>query len=133
MSSPSYRIHNCGRANRTVSEHFDRACRRPRDRLLPIQGSLVKSDDRLLAQFYIDVGGSHVKAASYKCTTCVALVVYCELLVEMAAGLSLEEVMMIDPSDLTRAFPEVPSYKHDRADLALRALRSAVRAATSAC
>lgn len=120
------------RTKRMVSEYFDQALRRSRDQLLPIHGELVKGNSRLIAQFYLDVHGNHVKTASYKCTTCVALVVYCERLAEMAVGLSLEETMTIDPPDLTEAFPEVPAYKHDRADFALQALRSAVSAATLA-
>jgi hypothetical protein len=116
----------CGQTKRTVNEYFRQACYRSRNQLPPIKGEIVRNADRLQAQFFIDVRDGYIKAACYKCTTCVPLVVYCERLNEIVVGLSLNDVIQIEPTDLKLYFPEIPFYKHDRAFLAVKALKSAV-------
>lgn len=100
--------------------------RRERDQLPPIEGDLLNDDDRLFAQYYLDAVGGRINRIEYKCTTCVVLVAYCERLAEVASGISIKEALEIETPDLVDAFPDVPSYRHGRSVLAVRALRSAL-------
>ena len=109
-----------------VHDYFERGLYRSRKQLPPRRGEIVKGDERLLAQFFIDVKDDRIQYASYKCSTCVVLVAYCERLAEMVSGISLREVVNITPSALVIAFPEIPSHRHARASLAIQALHAAV-------
>lgn len=111
---------------RSVYEYFHQALRHLREQTLPVQGELTEGNEGLLAQFLLDVRQDQISAVSYKCTTCVTLVAYCELLAEAVKDISLREVMLIKPIDLIAALPGVPSYRYDRAYLAVGALHSAV-------
>ena len=113
-----------------VHQYFERGYYRSREHFPPRRGEIVGGNERLLAQFFIDVKDDCIQHASYKCSTCVVLVAYCELLAEMIIGLSPKEVAKITPSNLVLAFPEVPCQRHDRASLAVQALHSAVYDAT---
>ncbi|MCP4582481.1 MAG: hypothetical protein GY839_12795 [candidate division Zixibacteria bacterium] len=119
---------SCDTALRKVIDYFDQGYRRSRDHKLPFRGKTVKNSSKLAAQFNVDVLDDHIRAINYKCTTCVTLIAYCERLAELATGLSLKEARQIAPPDLIITFPEVPSYKYDRANLAVQALLSAVLA-----
>jgi hypothetical protein len=114
---------------RTVHEYFGLASRGLRNLELPVRGDLIRSDKRLLAQFLLDVEQGRIRAASYKCTTCVTLMAYCELLAEALEGASLGEVMKLTPMELIVAVPGVPPNRHDRARLAVKAVRSAAERA----
>ena len=115
-----------GQRGRTVYDYFNQALRSPRDPDLPVQGELISGNDGLSAQFFAEVQGDRLTRVSYRCATCVTLVAYCELLAETLAGLSPAEVMLVKTSDLIDALPGVPSFRYDRAGLALGALQSAV-------
>jgi hypothetical protein len=126
-SKPS--IHNDDGQNKThlkVHEYFEKGYYRSRDHLPLRKGKIVRGNEKLLAQFFIDIKDDHIDYVSYKCSTCVVLIAYCEFLAERLTGLSLKEVMKITPSHLIRAFPEVPPDRHDRSSLAIQALHSAV-------
>lgn len=110
----------------SINNYFSRALRRERDQLPPIEGDLLNGADRLFAQFYLDVEGDRIDRIEYKCTTCVVLVAYCERLAEIVSGVSTKEALEIEAVDLVNAFPDVPEYRQDRSDLAVRALRSAL-------
>ncbi len=64
---------------------------------------------------------------SYKSSTCVTLVAFCELLSESAENKTLKEGLGIDASYLVSHLSDVPAGKHDRAALAVAALRSALK------
>jgi hypothetical protein len=88
-----------------VHQYFERGYYRSREHLPPRRGEIVRGNERLLAQFFIDVKDDCIQHASYKCSTCVVLVAYCELLAEMIIGLSRKEVVKVTPSNLVLAFP----------------------------
>jgi hypothetical protein len=109
-----------------VHDYFERGLYRSRAHLPPRRGEIVRGEERLLAQFFIDVKDGRIQYASYKCSTCVVLVAYCERLAEMVRGRSLQAAVGIAASTLVRAFLEVPSHRHERASLAIRALHAAI-------
>jgi NifU-like protein involved in Fe-S cluster formation len=114
------------KSNLKVHEYFEKGYHRSRDYLPQSRGEIIRGNDKLLAQFFIDVKDNCIQFASYKCSTCVVLVAYCEFLAEIIIDLSLVEVEKITPSNLILAFPEVLPYRHDRAFLAVQALHSAI-------
>lgn len=113
-----------------VHEYFQKALYRSRDPLPPRSGEIIRGNDRLLAQFFLDVTDGRIRCASYKCSTCVVLVAYCERLTETITDLSLRDAAKITPARLRQDFPEIPPHRHDRASLAIRALHAALRGAT---
>jgi NifU-like protein involved in Fe-S cluster formation len=120
---------NSARSMRTVHDYFTRGYRRPRNRLPPTRGEAVGGSEGLFAQFFLESRDDCVKDVVYHCSTCVVLVAYCEYLAEVVKGTKLAEALAVTTPVLIRAFPEVPEHRHDRAFLAVDALRSAVRAA----
>lgn len=110
-----------------VHEYFVRGylqCRNPSPQG---KGDVLFGPDNTQAQFFLSVKNNRIEAVSYKCTTCVVLVAYCEFLSELALGTSLTDAEGIAPESLVRAFPEVPSDRFNRAFLVVEALRSAIR------
>jgi NifU-like N terminal domain len=118
----------CETSRRSVSDYFDRPCHRSASNLPDCSGKVVKSDNGLFAQFHIEVEEARVKSVRYNCATCVALVAYCERLADLAENQTLRNTITITPSDLVGFFSEIPYYRYDRAELAVRALQFAVSA-----
>lgn len=115
----------------SVHEYFERGYCRSRDSLPACHGDIVRGSGKLRAQFFLNVLDDRIQAASYSCSTCVVLIVYCERLAEMVSALLPIEAIEITPELVIREFPEVLPYKHDRAYLAVEALHSALRRAAS--
>ncbi len=113
-----------------VHEYFRRALQRDSGYLPPVEGDLVHAGDRLQARYYLDIVEGRVEAIEYRCTTCVVFVAYCEWLAEKVLGSPIYDALQIKSAALISAFPDVPSYKCDRAPLAIRALRSALHRCT---
>ena len=111
-----------------VHDYFIQGFRRSRNPLLPVQGTVRQGSGNIQAQFSLDIRNRRVHTVAYKCSTCVVLVAYCELLAELTQGHSLAAATVISPAQLIQAFPAVPGDRHDRAHLAADALRSAIGA-----
>ena len=111
-----------------VYHYFERACRRERTGRAEGQpGEKVVDDEGNSALFWLLVDRGSIRSADYRCTTCMALVGLCEHLREMVAGMPLERAAQMPAAELLRLHPEIPSYRRDRAELAVRALHSAVQ------
>ncbi len=131
--SPTPRYSCCSRSSRrSVSNYFDRGYRRRLLPMEPIVGEESSGCGKLKATFGLRVEAGLIKAASFRSTTCITLVAYCELLGEMATGMMLREAIQITPEKLIDGFTEVPLAKQDRAVLALKALATAIIRAVEA-
>lgn len=120
----------CGNApRRTVSDLFDRGYRRNRKPPLSIEGAELRDTNGLLARFSLDMADGFIKAVNFRTTTCITLIAYSELLVELVAEKKAREAAAIKASDLAAALPDVPLLKRDRASLAVNAFRAAIKAA----
>ncbi len=118
---------SCGCARRgTVIDYFNRGLARQRRESLPITGALVSGADQLTARFSLQIDADRIQVASFKASTCVTLVAYCEALVESVEALTTHEAKAIAPKELASWLAGVPAIKQDRAALAIRALHSAL-------
>jgi NifU-like protein involved in Fe-S cluster formation len=117
---------------RSVSECFDSGLRRSRSQPLPIQGEVRASDQGLVARFSLRLRGGRIAGVSFKASTCVTLVAYCEVLAELVEGLVLAEAVRLSTSHLVAQLPGVPVAKRDRAALAWSAFVAAVHEAVLA-
>jgi hypothetical protein len=120
----------CGVARRrTVSDCFDRGLRRNRLEPFALVGETLTDQNGLSAQFSLELDDSTIAAVRFKVTSCVALVAYAEVLAEEAVKLSLQSAAAIDPKIPIDTLEGVPVFRRDRANLAVRALRSAIQTA----
>ncbi len=110
----------------SVADYFEKGWRRQRSDPLPVRGDLVAGCTSLFARVSVAVKDGQISKACFQSSTCVPLVAYCELLVEMVEGKSLWEAMSILPDDLIDRLPEIPTYRRNRAALATKALANAV-------
>lgn len=90
-------------------------------------GETVRDADGTFACFRLEAEQGRIVSAQYRCTSCMTLVGLCEHLAHILPGLTPEEALGIN---LLGMHPEIPAARRDRADLALRAMRSAVRQQT---
>lgn len=121
----------CGAARRrTVSDCFDRGLRRNRTEPFPIAGETLQDANGLSAQFSLKLEDGLIASVRFRVTSCVALVAYAEVLAEEAEKFSLQSAAAIAPDVLIDILDGVPAFRRDRAILAVRALRSAISAAT---
>jgi hypothetical protein len=119
----------CCKTKESVLDYFDRGLRRSRQATFPVVGDVIQGPNRLSARYDLRVEDGSIRGVSFKASTCVTLVAYCELLAEWATGKSLRDAMLIDPGELADGLAGVPVMKRDRAMLAARALQSALAAA----
>ena len=111
---------------RSLYDYFSSAIRRPVPDLIGRSGDTVRSDDGTTAVFFIEIIGERVAIVNYRCSTCVTLIGFCEHLSEMIKGWRVSEVIAFTAADLLALHREVPPERHNRADLAIQALHSAV-------
>lgn len=120
----------CGVApRRNVSDLFDRGRRRARQSPLPIQGDEHRDPNGLAARFSLAVEGGRLLNVSFKATTCITLIAYCELITELTGGESIPQAARLSVADLIAELPDVPALKRDRAPLAVAAFRDSLAAA----
>ena len=111
----------------SILDYIDRGLMRNRREPLPIIGDVQRDRSGRAAQFSLQVENDVIHALSFKVSTCVTLVAYCELLAEWVTGLTLREAATrARPAELAVAFPGVPALKRDRALLATAALQASI-------
>ena len=115
----------------TVIDYFNFGLRRERHERLTSVGQLVREASGLGVRYSLRVESGIVNEVSFKASTCVTLVAYCELLAQTATGVSLQQAICIDPEKLTQRLAGVPRAKYDRAWLAVQAMQSAIAAAVN--
>lgn len=77
--------------------------------------------------FLLVVRDGRIVRAQFRSTTCVTLLGLCEHLREAVSGLTIDAAARITAVDLLSCHPEIPSMRRGRAELAVRALRSALQ------
>lgn len=83
------------------------------------------------ASFSLKLEGDHIADVSFRSTTCITLVAYCECLAEMVEGLTLRDAVVAS-SGLSNRLSGVPIMKQHRAALAGSAFLAAVQEALAA-
>ena len=109
-----------------VYDYFTQALRRSRGPLIGTPGHVVFGADGVQALFAIDGAAGRIAAATYRCTTCVTLVAFCEHLAELVHGATLEQAASLRAADLLALHREVPDGRTDRASVAVAALHAAL-------
>jgi NifU-like protein involved in Fe-S cluster formation len=121
----------CGNApRRVVSDLFDRGYRRNRLDPFTLEGAELRDTNNLAARFSLDLANGTIKGARFRVSTCITLIAYCELIVELTAGKTVREAAAFSEAELVAALPDVPALKRDRAPLAINAFRAALAAAS---
>jgi NifU-like protein involved in Fe-S cluster formation len=111
----------------SVYDYFTTALRRTVPEVSSRSGDIVRSADDAAAVFSIKTVDHRIEIVNYKCSTCVTLVGFCEHLCELIKGRRVTEAGAVTAADLLALHREVPPERHNRADLAIQALHSAVR------
>ena len=120
----------CGVApRRNVSDLFDRGRRRARQAALSIEGDERRDANGLAVRFSLAVADGRIAKAGFKATTCITLIAYCELIVELTAGQDIRQAARLSVAEVISELPDVPALKRDRAPLATAAFRDALAAA----
>jgi NifU-like protein involved in Fe-S cluster formation len=90
-------------------------------------GAEARDGEGRFARFGVQVAGGVVTAIGFRASPCVTLIAYCELAAERVAGQPLAAaVRTLQPGDLARTLPAVPPSRRGSAQLASRALLSAL-------
>lgn len=111
----------------TVSDYVDRGMRRARGPAPAMSGLEARDDEGRCARFGVRLAGGVVTAVGFRASACVTLIAYCELAAERVDGQPLAAaVRALQPGDLVRTLPAVPPAKRRCAQLASRALLSAL-------
>lgn len=113
--------------SRTIYDYFQRACYRVLESPRGEAGLTVYDPDGNSVVFWLEIARSRVASVQYKCTTCVTLLGLCEHLCEILVGKPLSELASFRAEDLLALHPEIPPERQSRAELAIEALRSAVK------
>lgn len=116
---------------RNVSDLFDRGLRRSRQTPLPTQGEILRDANGFTARFSLATDDGQLLGIGFNASTCVTLVAYCELIVELMTGRSIVEGRHLSSAELIAQLPDVPPLKRDRAPLAIAAFRDALAAASN--
>lgn len=119
----------CGSARMSVIDYLERGLRRKLQNALPIVGEVRRDPDGRQVQFSLRLDGRAIQCVSFKSSSCVTLIAYCEVIAEWATGLTIEAAMRLRPKQVTAALPYVPPYKRELALPATAALLSAVQEA----
>jgi len=117
----------CGRAPESVVDLLHSALARPRWHGPAATGSAGDPLRKLRAEILLETGDGRIVRADYRCTTCASLIAYCEAMVRMISGLELGRTAALEAGDLIRRVRGVPACRHDRAHLAVAAMRAALR------
>jgi NifU-like protein involved in Fe-S cluster formation len=121
----------CGNApRRVVSDLFDRGYRRNRLDPFALNGAELHDANDLTARFSLDLANGAIKGIRFRVSTCITLIAYCELIVELVAGKTAREAASLSESELVAALPDVHAMKRDRARLAINAFRAPLASAT---
>jgi NifU-like protein involved in Fe-S cluster formation len=110
-----------------VSDYIDRGMRRARaTRQEALAAECVDEAGRFV-RFTVEVRGGVVTAVGFRASWCTTLIAYCEVAAERVSGLPVAAaIRSLHPVDLAQALPSVPPSKRDRAQLAARALVTAL-------
>jgi len=111
----------------SVSELFERGFRRLRNAPLSIEGEVHSDPAGNFARFSLDVADGRIKSVGFRSSCCATLVAYCELIAESVPGARCEIAGVLTSREIIETLPGVPAYKHDRAVLAVAALRAALK------
>jgi NifU-like protein involved in Fe-S cluster formation len=124
---------SCCSADRAenVSDCFDRGRRRQRDFPVAPHAPSVTAADGVGAAFSVSLEHGRIVSASFRASTCVTLVAFCERLCQLATGLDASEGMRLSATTLLRSLRGVPPLKQHRAMLALAAFHLALSNALS--
>ena len=117
----------------TVLDYFHLGLQRDKHAgTLPVVGVVARGSTGLTVRYQLRVEYGVVQQVSFKASTCVTLVAYCELLAQWATKMPLREAICICAEELADSLVGVPTCKRDRAWLAVQAMQNAVVAAVKA-
>lgn len=89
-------------------------------------GSAHDPEEKLTVIMHVDVSKGRIVRIDYRATTCATLLAYCELLVNLVCGMSLDRVRRLKDTDLVERVRGVPPHRRARAALPIAALGAAL-------
>lgn len=113
--------------NKTVLDHFQnpRNMREPKHPDASGMGANPICGD--VMTLFLELNGDKIKQASFKTMGCGAAIASGSILTEILQGKTLSEAETIDPLALTQALGGLPAIKMHCPELAVEALRAALR------
>lgn len=113
--------------NKTVLDHFQnpRNLREPQQPDATGMGANPTCGD--VMTLYLELDGEMIRQASFKTMGCGAAIASGSLLTEILRGKSLKDAEKIDPPAVTQALGGLPAIKMHCPELAVEALRAALR------
>jgi len=118
-------------SRKTIHDYFQQALADSHNTLTSPSRSLVSDKDGNCAAFEVKQDRGKVLDVRFKCTTCITLVALCEHIADLARGMNIGKAREIDSQMLLNLHPEVPAELSNRASLACRAFRAALRKVTA--
>lgn len=110
-----------------MSDYIDRGMRRARSTHANDLAAGCLDDEGRFARFGVQVDSGVIAAVGFRASSCTTLIAYCEIAAERVSGLPpTTAIRSLRAADLARALPSVPAVKRDRAQLAARALMTAL-------
>src|SRR5438045_6835687 len=76
---------------------------------------------------FLETTNGHIKEAAFKTLGCGAAIASGSILTEMLRGKTVDEARQIGPQTLLDALGDLPQIKHHCPELAVEALKSAIR------
>jgi len=108
----------------TVYDYFQAALRQAP---APDAPCVVERDDEgNCVTFLLDLRGGCIERARFRSTTCVTLLALCEHLRQVISGATIDAAARLTAADLLCWHPEIPEARRGRAELAVRAVRTAI-------
>ena len=132
LQNEARRSSGYGQAEMTVLDYFNLGLQRGKHASLPHVGDEIQGPAGLTVRYQLRVEHGVVQQVSFKASTCVTLVAYCEMLARWTTGAKVHKALCIRADELADSLTDAPVCKRDRAWLAVQAMQSAVSAAVKA-
>jgi hypothetical protein len=113
----------------SILDYFHRACQRRLETFTGVPGDQCFDPEGNSAQFWLQFDGERIVRAQFRCTTCCTLVGLCEHASDLLTSTTLADAESGLARRLLVLHPEIPSMRHDRANLVSEAIRAAVKRA----
>src|SRR5699024_7877644 len=107
----------CGRQHDepilTVPTCFERGLVTRRRPTLPVAGARLTAADGLWAAFSLEIDNHRLVDIRFNAAFCTTLIAYCQALVDLGRGQSVDALQKLETGTLSRSLPGVPAARQD--------------------
>ncbi len=113
--------------NKKVMEHFQKPKNMGKLKDYDAMGEVGNPTCGDIMRLYLKIKDNRIEDISFETMGCVAAIATSSMVTQMAKGKILNKAMEISYDDLIKELGELPLVKHHCADLAIKALRKAIK------